>query len=151
MRIEAWRYNETWHRDEPIAERIPRDMRNTKEPAYSHNCTHSDDITHLSLLPSTSTYLNVPTSSDIPDRLLFSASTDGLVALSNMKQTDEEEALIAAESWGQSIAAASTYVVKGKNGMSVWARSDMDAVATWDISRDPEGDILVGFGLCEDA
>ena len=117
-----------------------RDSRNPKEPIYSHTATHSDDITHLSLLPPTSSFLPHSSSNPLPPRLLLSASTDGLVALSNLAETDEEEALLAEENWGQSIADAGAYAFKGK--MKVWARSDMDGVANWDIGRGGEEEEL---------
>ncbi|OCF35712.1 hypothetical protein I317_06628 [Kwoniella heveanensis CBS 569] len=123
------------------------DDRNPSQPAYSHTSTHSDDITHLSILPTTSTFLRssgLSSSSSsgappLPDKLLLSSSTDGLVALSNMKETDEDEAVLAAENWGQSIADARAYLHKGK--MRVWARSDMDAVAIWEAGKGPEDEL----------
>jgi hypothetical protein len=110
-----------------------RDTRNPKNPVYSHASTHSDDITHLSLLPSTSSFLSPSSSRILPSRLLLSSSTDGLVALSDYKESDEDEAVQAAENWGQSVAAAGAYLHKG--AMKVWARSDMDGVALWDMSK----------------
>jgi hypothetical protein len=106
---------------------------------YSHTSTHSDDLTHLSLLPSTSSFLSGSSSNPLPSRLLLSTSTDGLVALSNPQESDEEEAVLAAENWGQSIADAGAYAHKGK--MKVWARSDMDGVATWDIGKGEEDEL----------
>jgi len=116
-----------------------RDTRNTKQPVYSHSSTHSDDITHLSLLPQTSTFLPPSSAHPLPQRLLLSASTDGLVALSNFTEADEEEALLSAENWGQSIADTGAYSYEGK--MKVWARSDMDGVAVWDIGKGEEEEI----------
>ncbi|WVR08938.1 hypothetical protein IAU60_005997 [Kwoniella sp. DSM 27419] len=118
------------------------DNRNPSQPAYSHSSTHSDDITHLSVLPTTSTFMSTSGASGstpLPDKLLLSSSTDGLVALSNLKETDEDEAVLAAENWGQSVADARAYLHKG--WMKVWARSDMDAVAVWDVGKGP-GDEL---------
>ncbi|KAK8844067.1 hypothetical protein IAR55_006861 [Kwoniella newhampshirensis] len=119
------------------------DTRHPSVPAYTHSSTHSDDITHLSLLPSTNTFLSSSSSSSngppLPDRLLLSASTDGLVALSNMKESDEDEAVVATDNWGQSIADAGGYMHKGK--MKVWARSDMDAVAIWDVGKGDEEEL----------
>jgi hypothetical protein len=122
----------------------PRDTRNTKTPAYSHTATHSDDITHLSLLPPTGSWAAPSTSAPLPlpERLLLSTSTDGLVALSDLRETDEEEAVLAAENWGQSVAGAGWFGHKG--AMKVWARSDMDGVATWDIGRGTEDQLEVG-------
>ncbi|OWT38711.1 hypothetical protein C362_03679 [Cryptococcus neoformans Bt1] len=117
------------------------DPRNSSAPLYTHSSTHSDDITHLSLLRSSSTFLPPSHNSEIktPSTLLLSASTDGLVALSDMKESDEEEALVAEENWGQSIADAGGYMHKGK--MSVWARSDMDEMCLWGVGRGNVGEI----------
>ncbi|WWD21279.1 hypothetical protein CI109_105763 [Kwoniella shandongensis] len=117
------------------------DTRNPSVPAYTHSSTHSDDITHLSLLPTTNTFLSTTSSSGgpLPDRLLLSTSTDGLVALSNMKESDEDEAVLATDNWGQSIADAGSYLHKGK--MKIWARSDMDAVAIWDVGKGDEDEL----------
>ena len=122
-------------------------MRNAKEPIYVHSSTHSDDITHLSLLPSTSTFLPSSSSKSLPPRLLLSASTDGLVALSNVKESDEDEAVVAEENWGQSIAAAGSYVKgqKGKEKMGIWARSDMDGVAVWSVGKGEDEEIEVSY------
>jgi hypothetical protein len=111
------------------------DIRNSKQPVAAHASTHSDDITVLELMPS------VPGPG--PERLLLSGSTDGLVSLSDIKETDEDEAVYGAENWGVSIANAEVY--KAKTGLKVWARSDMDQVATWDVGRSEEGDLEVGY------
>jgi hypothetical protein len=120
------------------------DIRQPKTPAYSHSSTHSDDITHLSLLPPTGSYLPrfSTTGAELPPRLLLSASTDGLVALSDMRESDEDEAVLCEENWGESIAAAGFYPVTATEderagdqpkGLRVWTRSDMDNVATWGV------------------
>lgn len=60
-----------------------------------------------------------------------------------MKESDEDEAVQAAENWGQSIAGAGFW--KDKRGkMKVWGRSDMDGVHVWVISRGPgeEGEVI---------
>lgn len=115
------------------------DTRNPKTPAYAHSSTHSDDITHLSLLPPSSTFVSPSSTNPVPGRLLLSASTDGLVALSDLKETDEDEAVQCAENLGQSIATAGAYAFKGR--MKIWARSDMDGVATWTVGRGEEDDL----------
>ena len=122
---------------------VCRDTRNPKEPLYRHSSTHSDDITHLSLLPTTSTFLPPSTSNPLPNRLLFSASTDGLVALSNVQESDEDEAVVAEENWGQSVAGAGSYRRKGGKEMGIWARSDMDGLACWQVGIGEEGEIEV--------
>lgn len=58
-----------------------------------------------------------------------------------MKETDEDEAVQAAENWGQSVAAAGSYLHKGK--MKIWARSDMDGVVTWNIGKGEEEELEV--------
>lgn len=62
-----------------------------------------------------------------------------------MKETDEDEAVVAEENWGVSIADAGAYAHKGR--AKIWARSDMDQVAVWDITRGQEGELEVS--LCE--
>ncbi|KAL7421002.1 hypothetical protein Q5752_003886 [Cryptotrichosporon argae] len=111
------------------------DPRNTKAAVYQHSSTHSDDITHLSFLPPTASYIGPARAH--PARLLLSASTDGLVALSDPYEADEEEAVGAADNWGQSIADAGFFAHRGKG--RVWARSDMDEVATWSVGAGDDG------------
>lgn len=53
-----------------------------------------------------------------------------------MRETDEDEAVQAEVNWGQSIAAAGSYVKQGK--VRIWARSDMDGVATWELGMGQE-------------
>lgn len=118
-----------------------RDTRNPNQPAYKHASTHADDITHLSLLPPTQSWQASAPGHKLPSRLLLSASTDGCVALSDLRETDEDEALQCAENWNQSVAAAGAYEHKGR--MGIWARSDMDNMAMWGvgISDDSEGEL----------
>jgi hypothetical protein len=137
-----------------IANNARRDIRNSSSPLYTHSSTHSDDITHLQFLPTTSTFLpSVPatatSTNPTPPLLLMSASTDGLVALTNPKESDEEEAFYGAEALNGSVAKAGWYwadIGTGKQrrrGVKVWARSDMDSVGTWSLGRGEEGDAQV--------
>lgn len=108
------------------------DVRNVSAPAYVHSSTHSDDLTSLHLLPPTGTFARAqPGQKPLPDRLLLSTSTDGCIAVSSMRETDEQEALLAEENWGMSVAGSGAYAYKG--GMRLWARSDQDCVATWSL------------------
>ena len=66
-----------------------------------------------------------------------------MVALSDLKESDEDEAVQSAENFGQSIAQAGWYEHKGK--MKVWGRSDMDAVGIWNIGKGEEDDIEVSL------
>ncbi|KAJ9099843.1 hypothetical protein QFC21_003845 [Naganishia friedmannii] len=127
------------------------DIRNSSTPLYTHSSTHSDDITHLQFLPTSTSFLPplLPTATSTnptPPILLLSASTDGLVALSNPKESDEEEAFYGAEALDGSVAKAGWYwadIGRGKarrRGIKVWARSDMDSVGTWSLGRGEEGD-----------
>ncbi len=131
-----------------------RDIRRPSEPIYTHTQTHSDDITHLSFLPSTSR-LSLPSTSPItsgtpiPSLLLLSSSTDGLVALSDVKESDEDEACWATEGLDGSVATAGWYSVGGNGGVmnvNVWARSDMNSVGTWSLGRGEEA-LEVGWGV----
>jgi hypothetical protein len=119
-----------------------RDTRNTKEPAYRHSSTHSDDITQLSLLPATATWQASSGERPLPPRLLLSTATDGCVVLSDMRETDEEEAVLAEENWNQSVAKAGAYLHKG--AMRIWARSDMDNLAHWSVGLGTEGELEFG-------
>lgn len=141
-----------------------RDTRNPSQPLYTHSSTHSDDITHLSLLPPTSSFLPPASGAagPTPERLLLSASTDGLVALSDVHEADEDEAGLCAENFGESLADAGWYVRdsrgkgkgkgKGMAGMElrVWGRSDMDALGVWEVGRgegESEWELEVGVEL----
>jgi hypothetical protein len=140
-----------------------RDIRNSSSPLYTHSSTHSDDITNLQFLPTTSTFLpslspTATSTNPTPPLLLLSASTDGLVALTNPKESDEEEAFYGAEALNGSVAKAGWYwadIGTGKQrrrGVKVWARSDMDSVGTWSLGRGEEGDAQVRLShLCLDA
>ena len=135
------------------------DTRSPSEPLYTHSTTHSDDITSLTFLPPTSSYaapLPKESSSELPTPplLLLSGSTDGLLALTNPKESDEEEAFYGAEGLDGSVAKAGWYRAMvdepdkkrrrgaGKRqGLKVWGRSDMDSVGTWEMGRGETGDI----------
>jgi hypothetical protein len=133
----------------PSRQHTNRDVRQPNQPIYTHSQTHSDDITHLSFLPPTSR-LSLPLTSDtttstpLPPLLLLSSSTDGLVALSDAKENDEDEACWATEGLDGSVAKCGWYAVGAADvgaGMSVnvWARSDMDSLGTWSLARGEEG------------
>jgi hypothetical protein len=140
------------------------DTRSPSNPLYTHSTTHSDDITSLTFLPPSPSYapaLPATSSSEnpTPGLLLLSGSTDGLVALTNPKEADEEEAFYGAEGLDGSVAKAGWYRAavdepdkkkKRKNGgkrqgLKVWGRSDMDSVGTWEMGRGETGDIEVSI------
>ncbi|WVW79522.1 hypothetical protein I302_101491 [Kwoniella bestiolae CBS 10118] len=113
------------------------DDRSPSQPIYLHSSTHSDDITNLSILPPTPSFQSSSSSNPLPQKLLLSSSTDGLIALSDLKESDEDEAVICTENWNQSIADSNWYLHKGK--MKFWARSDMDGIATWELGMGGDG------------
>lgn len=93
------------------------DTRNPTIPIFSHTSTHSDDITSLHFHPT------------IPDRLL-SASSDGLLSITNTAERDEDEAVEHVGNWGCSIAQTGWY----HDG--IWAASDMETFSTWTSELD---------------
>lgn len=134
------------------------DIRNPSKSIYAHSSTHSDDITFIKFLPSTSSFL--PPSTGTPSPLLLSGSTDGLIALTNPKEEDEEEAFWGAEGGLEGSVAmggGGAYLVdpsrknskgKGREGnvlgggpgrkdLHVWARSDQNSLANFTLSRPP--------------
>ena len=64
------------------------------------------------------------------------------MALSDLKETDEDEAVQSAENFGQSIANAGWYERKGQ--MRIWGRSDMDALGVWSVAKGEEEETEVG-------
>ena len=93
------------------------DARKPTVPIFSHTSTHSDDITALHFHPTT------------PDRLL-SASSDGLLSITNTAEEDEDDAIQHVTNWGYSIAQAGWY-----HG-GVWAASDMETFSLWTSDLD---------------
>jgi WD40 repeat protein len=93
------------------------DARKPTVPIFSHTSTHSDDITSLHFHPT------------IPDRLL-SASSDGLLSITNAAEQDEDEAVEHVGNWGCSVAQTGWY----HDG--VWAASDMETFSLWTSELD---------------
>lgn len=93
------------------------DARKSSIPIFSHTSTHSDDITSLHFHPTT------------PDHLL-SASSDGLLSITNTAEQVEDEAVQHVANWGCSIAQAGWY----RGG--VWAASDMETFSLWSPELD---------------
>lgn len=119
-----------------------RDTRNTSKPLYSNTAIHSDDITSLSFAPASlhsRAFPIVPSSpgSDTPtpkqpqsSAVLLSGSTDGLLALSNALEADEDESALGIGNVDVSVAKAGWV---GED-WDVWARDDMDGVSRWDAT-----------------
>jgi WD40 repeat protein len=69
------------------------DLPSPAAPLRTHSQTHSEDITVVTFAPA-------------GERLLLSASSDGLVCTSNPDEQDEDEAGVHVGNWGCSIARA---------------------------------------------
>ena len=93
------------------------DARRPTVPIFSHTSTHSDDITSLHFHPT------------ISNRLL-SASSDGLLTITNTAEQDEDEAIEHVVNWGCSVAQTGWY----HDG--VWAASDMETFSLWTSELD---------------
>lgn len=95
-----------------------RDPRNPIAPLRRHVETHSDDVTavHFSRAGST--------------EVLLSASTDGLLAISNPNESDEDEAGLQVQNWGCSVSKAG-WIHGPSSGPRVWASSDMETLSIW--------------------
>jgi len=93
------------------------DARKPSVPIFSHTSTHSDDITSLHFHPT------------IQDRLL-SASSDGLLTITNAAEQDEDEAIEHVGNWGCGIAQTGWY----HDGL--WAASDMETFSLWTSELD---------------
>lgn len=124
------------------------DARKPTVPIFSHTSTHSDDITSLHFHPT------------VRDRLL-SASSDGLLSITNTAEQDEDEAVEHVVNWGCSVAQTRWY----HDG--AWAASDMETFSLWTSELDKilepnfkeitplaqyswEPDYLIGCYLSED-
>lgn len=96
------------------------DVRNPAVPMHIHSSTHSEDITVVQFNPSENT--------------LLSASSDGLLNISDPSQADEDEAIIEIGNWGTSIAQA------GWHSGGIWASSDMETFSFWSTQLDKTAD-----------
>jgi len=79
-----------------------------------------------------------PVSHDV----LLSASSDGLLSLTNAHEADEDEAVQEVANWGCSIAKAGWYANEPTGEYNVWASSDMETFGTWKSNLD----VLVDYG-----
>lgn len=91
---------------------LSRDPRQPATPLRTHASTHSDDITVLHFGP---------------ENTLLSASSDGLISLSNGNEDDEDEAVVTVANWGCSVAQAGWM----PGYQRIWAASDMETFGTW--------------------
>lgn len=133
-----------------------RDHRSPGTPLHLHSSLHSDDITSLSFLPSSLHHLTFPVppaspggTSDGPaapshsSAILLSGSTDGLMAITNALEADEDEAQLSVGNGGVSVAKAGWV---GQGGWDVWGRDDMDGAGRWDGEDVSTPSLLAPFG-----
>jgi WD repeat-containing protein 89 len=113
--------------------KITRDPRKPAVPLRVHGSTHSDDITAVHFLKNSIS----PTSGQI----LLSASSDGLVSMSNSAEDDEDEAVLNVGSWGCSISQAGW--IYGSTATHVWAASDMETFSCWSNEVSYVGNTLI--------
>ncbi|KAJ4490235.1 WD40-repeat-containing domain protein [Lentinula aciculospora] len=90
------------------------DPRQPAAPLRTHSSTHSDDITVVHFSPKR-------------PGVLLTASSDGLVSLSNSDEVDEDESVINVGNWGCSISQAGWL----PDGSRIWCASDMETFGTW--------------------
>ncbi|KAJ4495767.1 WD40-repeat-containing domain protein [Lentinula edodes] len=95
------------------------DPRQPAAPLRTHSSTHSDDITAVHFSPST-------------PGVLLTASSDGLISLSNSEETDEDEAVVNVGNWGCSVSQAGWL----PDGSRIWCASDMETFSTWSEELD---------------
>lgn len=93
---------------------VTRDPRQPAAPLRTHGSTHSDDITVVQFAPSR-------------PGILLTASSDGLITLSNAEEPDEDEAVINVGNWGCSVSQAGWMPDESQ----IWAASDMETFSTW--------------------
>jgi WD40 repeat protein len=113
-----------------------RDVRQASKPVTSYVEAHSDDITSLSFHPA------VPF-------VLLSASSDSLVAVSDIRKTDEDDSVlgvintgasVARAGWGGASAIRPKAVLEGEEDTpsdvpalgAFWSISDMQTVGIWE-------------------
>ncbi|EJD00973.1 WD40 repeat-like protein [Fomitiporia mediterranea MF3/22] len=102
------------------------DPRNPVAPLRQHTSTHSDDITAVQF------------SQRGTEAALLSASTDGLLCISNPHEADEDEATIHVANWGCSISKAGWIPQNSPSeGPQIWATSDMETLSFWSNELDP--------------
>jgi WD40 repeat protein len=96
------------------------DIRSPAQVVRTHTSTHSDDITNIAFFPHS-------------DRgTLLSSSTDGLLALSNSLEEDEDEAVVSIANWGTSISKMG-FLDGDENTGKIWAASDMETFSVWNM------------------
>jgi len=101
-----------------------RDPRYPAAPLRKHTSTHSDDITSMHFSRSSSAEQH---SRD----LLLSGSTDGLVCISDARESDEDEAVLYVGNLGSSISQAGWVPRRSPRAGGAWAATDMETFSLW--------------------
>ncbi len=101
-----------------------RDVRKPNVPLRKHTYAHSDDITAVHFLKNP--YGPVTA---LPQDLLLSASSDGLISISNAHEDDEDESVLHVGNFGCSVAQAGW--IYDAESPRVWASSDMETFSVW--------------------
>ncbi|KAF8897155.1 WD40 repeat-like protein [Infundibulicybe gibba] len=104
------------------------DPRKPSAPLRTHGSTHSDDVTTVAFCGNSSS-----------PHILLSASSDGLISISNAEEDDEDEAVLHVGNWGCSISQAGWY--GGATLRGLWAASDMETFSTWSTELDQQHNI----------
>ncbi|KAI0047278.1 WD40 repeat-like protein [Auriscalpium vulgare] len=108
------------------------DPRNPNAPLRVHSSTHSEDITIVEFSP--------PSNPSSSHNVLLSASSDGLISLSNAEEDDEDEAVMQVGNWGCSISQAG-WIPRTNAEPRVWAASDMETFSAWSEELDLLSDL----------
>ncbi|TDL29606.1 WD40 repeat-like protein [Rickenella mellea] len=108
------------------------DPRNPAAPLRTHSSAHSDDVTVVRF-----------DRSPLSRNILLSASSDGLVSISDPSEDDEDESVLHVGNWGCSV--SNTDWIAGDGGSPsnprVWASSDMETFSTWSNELDLQQDL----------
>ncbi|KAF4602526.1 hypothetical protein EYR40_005737 [Pleurotus pulmonarius] len=105
------------------------DVRKPNVPLRKHTYVHSDDITAVHFLKSP--YGPVTA---LPQDLLLSASSDGLISISNAHEDDEDESVLHVGNFGCSVAQAGW--IYDAESPRIWASSDMETFSVWSQELD---------------
>ncbi len=105
-----------------VSSSLPRDIRSGGQPTHINTSAHSDDISTIRFHSKT-------------PHLLLSASTDGLLCTTDVREVDEDESGLHVGNWGCSVSNVGWTDTDiggggGRNG-SIWAHSDMQTVSLW--------------------
>ncbi|KDQ28880.1 hypothetical protein PLEOSDRAFT_1011799, partial [Pleurotus ostreatus PC15] len=105
------------------------DVRKPNVPLRKHTYVHSDDITAVHFLKNPYGAVTA-----LPQDLLLSASSDGLISISNAHENDEDESVLHVGNFGCSVAQAGW--IYDPDSPRIWASSDMETFSVWSQELD---------------